>query len=136
MDVGEERVSGIGPGLLILLGVMKGDNDDDLRYLVRKVSNLRIFEDKYGRMDLSILDTEGEALVVSQFTLAAETRKGNRPSFAGAEEPQRAEAVYENFMMGLSSLGVSVSGGRFGEMMDVRLVNDGPVTIMLDSRKL
>ncbi len=134
VDVAGDRISEIGPGLLVLLAVIKGDNDDDLRYLVRKVSNLRIFEDENGRMDLSILDTGGEALVVSQFTLAAETRKGNRPSFTGAEEPEKAEAVYERFMRGLSTLGVRVQGGRFGAMMDVTLVNDGPVTIMVDSR--
>ena len=135
VDVGGKRVSTIGPGLLVFLGVMKGDTPKDLEYLVRKVSNLRVFEDVNGRMDLSVLDTGGEALVVSQFTLAAETRKGNRPSFTSAEEPGKAEEAYEEFMRHLSDLGVRVSGGSFGAMMDVALVNDGPVTILLDSRQ-
>ncbi len=134
VGVGGERVSSIGPGLLVFLGVMKGDTDEDLAYIARKVKNLRIFEDDNGRMNLSVLDTGGEALVVSQFTLAAETRKGNRPSFTSAEEPGKAEAGYEEFMRHLSDLGVRVCGGSFGAMMDVSLVNDGPVTIMLDSR--
>ncbi|HEB02399.1 MAG TPA: D-tyrosyl-tRNA(Tyr) deacylase [Nitrospirae bacterium] len=135
VDVGGKRVSGIGRGLLILLGVMKGDTDDDLKYILRKAANLRIFEDDAGRMNLSVLDTKGEALVVSQFTLAADTRKGNRPSFVSAEAPERAESVYEKFMMELAALGIKVRGGSFGAMMDVSLVNDGPVTILLDSRQ-
>ncbi len=135
VDVGGKRVSAIGPGLLVLLGVMKGDTLKELEYIARKVSNLRIFEDESGRMNLSVLDTGGEALVVSQFTLAAETRKGNRPSFTNAEEPERAEEAYESFMRHLADLGVRVSGGSFGAMMDVALLNDGPVTLMLDSRQ-
>ncbi len=135
VDVGGKRVSGIGRGLLILLGVMKGDTDDDLKYILRKAANLRIFEDDASRMNLSVLDTKGEALVVSQFTLAADTRKGNRPSFVSAEAPERAESVYEKFMMELAALGIKVRGGSFGAMMDVSLVNDGPVTILLDSRQ-
>ena len=135
VDVGDERVSAIGTGLLIFLGVIKGDTDEDMQYLVRKVSNLRIFEDDNGKMNLSLIDAGGEALVVSQFTLASDTRKGNRPSFVSAEAPERAEAVYEEFMGELAALGINVRGGSFGAMMDVSLVNDGPVTILLDSRQ-
>ncbi len=135
VDVGDERVSAIGTGLLIFLGVIKGDTDEDMQYLVRKVSNLRIFEDDNGKMNLSLIDAGGEALVVSQFTLASDTRKGNRPSFVSAEAPERAEAVYEEFIGELAALGIKVRGGSFGAMMDVSLVNDGPVTILLDSRQ-
>ena len=135
VDVGGKRVSGIGRGLLILLGVMKGDTDDDLKYILRKAANLRIFEDDAGRMNFSVLDTKGEALVVSQFPLAADTSNGNRSSFVSAEAPERAESVYEKFMMELAALGIKVRGGSFGAMMDVSLVNDGPVTILLDSRQ-
>ena len=134
--VGDREVSSIGPGLLVLLGVVQGDTEADLGYLLRKVSQLRIFEDKEGRMNLSLLDTGGSALVVSQFTLAADCRKGNRPSFTDAEEPSRAEGMYGEFMSGLRALGINVASGEFGKMMKVGLVNDGPVTItiMLDSR--
>lgn len=134
VTVDRQRVSSIGRGLLILLGVMKGDADADLDYLVRKIANLRIFYDEAGKMNLSVLDVQGEAIVVSQFTLAAETRKGNRPSFTGAEAPERADAMYKEFMCRLSGAGVkNVQGGVFGAHMEVSLANDGPVTIMLDS---
>jgi D-tyrosyl-tRNA(Tyr) deacylase len=133
VTVSGRPVSGIGPGLVVLLGVMSGDTDAETEYMVRKVSQLRIFEDSEGKMNLSLLDTGGEALVVSQFTLAADTRKGNRPSFVSAESLERANAMYEDFMARLSSLGIKVSGGEFGAMMDVRLVNQGPVTIMLET---
>jgi D-tyrosyl-tRNA(Tyr) deacylase len=134
VKVDGREVSSIGPGLLVFLGVLKGDTEHDLEYLVRKVSQLRVIEDDEGKMNLSLLDTGGEALVVSQFTLAAETRKGNRPSFVNAEEPGRAREMYESFIEGLGALGVNTGSGVFGEMMDVSLVNDGPVTIILDSR--
>lgn len=128
-------MSSIGPGLLILLGVMKGDADADMDYIVRKSANLRIFYDDAGKMNLSVLDVKGEAIVVSQFTLAADTRKGNRPSFIDAESPERADAMYQEFMRRLADAGVrNVQGGVFGAHMEVTLTNDGPVTIMLDSR--
>jgi D-tyrosyl-tRNA(Tyr) deacylase len=128
-------VSGTGRGLLVLLGVLKGDAEGDLDFMARKVSNLRVFEDSEGKMNLSVKDVGGEVLVVSQFTLAADTRKGNRPSFVEAEEPGRAEALYRDFMERLKAEGVGkVAGGRFAAHMEVSLVNDGPVTIMLDSR--
>jgi len=128
-----EEVSSIDRGFLVLLGVMNGDGMSDMGYIVRKVANLRVFHDSEGRMNLSLKDIRGEALVVSQFTLAADTRKGNRPSFTDAMPPQEAEAMYEDFMRGLRSEGISVKGGVFGADMEVSLVNDGPVTIMLDS---
>lgn len=135
VEVGGKAVSAIGRGLLVFLGILKGDTDKDMDYLVRKVSNLRIFADEEGRMDLSVKDMEGEALVVSQFTLAADTRKGNRPSFVDAEEPSRAESIYLEFVKNLEMSGVRVASGEFAAHMAVSLLNDGPVTIMLDSRK-
>jgi D-tyrosyl-tRNA(Tyr) deacylase len=128
-----KTVSSIKRGFLVLLGVMKGDGKAEMDYLIRKVANLRIFHDKEGKMNLSLKDISGEALVVSQFTLAAETRKGNRPSFTEAEAPERAEAVYGEFIERLRAEGIKVQGGVFAAHMKVSLVNDGPVTIMLDS---
>lgn len=132
--VGAKKVSSIERGFLLLLGVMKGDSEDDIRYLVRKSANLRVFYDKAGKMNLSLKDINGEVLVVSQFTLAAETGKGNRPSFTNAESPGRAEAMYEEFMHLLRAEGLKVQGGVFAADMKVSLTNDGPVTIMIDSR--
>jgi D-tyrosyl-tRNA(Tyr) deacylase len=134
VEVEGRAVSSVGRGLLVFLGVVKGDASGDIEYLARKVSNLRIFEDAEGKMNLSLKDIGGEALVVSQFTLAADTRKGNRPSFVDAEEPERAEAMYREFMEEMKKAGVRVSSGEFAAHMDVRLINDGPVTIMIDSR--
>jgi D-tyrosyl-tRNA(Tyr) deacylase len=132
---GGQTVSSIGRGLLVFLGVGKGDAERDIAYLARKVANLRILEDAAGKMNLSVKDSGGEALVVSQFTLLADTGRGNRPSFEPAEEPRRAEQMYEEFISRLAGEGVRVRGGRFAARMEVRLVNDGPVTIMLDSTK-
>ncbi len=130
------RVSGeIGKGLLVFLCAVKGDTEKDLGYLVRKVSQLRIFEDDQGKMNLSIGDVKGAALVVSQFTLAASTRRGNRPSFDNAEAPEGASRMYEAFVQRLADTGIPVQKGVFGAMMDVTLVNDGPVTIWIDSRE-
>ena len=125
----------IGQGLLVLLCAVQGDQDEDAAYLVKKVAQLRIFEDDGGRMNRSVQEVGGAVLVVSQFTLAASTRKGNRPSFDGAEEPGRAQAFYEDFIAGLRTAGLEVRSGVFGAMMSVSLVNDGPVTIILDSRE-
>lgn len=124
----------IGRGLLVFLGVMKGDTDRDIDYLSRKVAGLRVFPDGDGKMNLSVLDIEGQILTVSQFTLSANMKKGNRPSFDRAEEPDRANRMYELFMERLSGAGIKAERGVFGEHMDVSLVNDGPVTIMIDSR--
>jgi D-tyrosyl-tRNA(Tyr) deacylase len=125
----------IGTGLLVLLCAVKGDTTKDLDYLVRKVSNLRIFYDNAGKMNLSLLDIKGEALVISQFTLAARTRKGNRPSFDDAESPEKAEEMYQSFVKELRDTGVKVETGVFAADMSVSLVNDGPVTVMIDSRE-
>jgi D-tyrosyl-tRNA(Tyr) deacylase len=122
----------IGAGLCILLGVADGDDEAAADRLAGKVARLRIFEDAAGRFDGSLLDTGGEALVVSQFTLIADTRKGNRPSFADAARPEVAEPVYERFAAALRELGVHVETGVFGARMQIELVNDGPVTIVLD----
>ncbi|HZO62197.1 MAG TPA: D-aminoacyl-tRNA deacylase [Gaiellaceae bacterium] len=121
----------IGPGLCVLLGIANGDSAADAERLADKVARLRIFENDAGRFDRSLLDTGGAALVVSQFTLIADTAKGNRPSFAGAAPPEDAEPVYERFCEALRALGVEVATGVFGARMEVQLANDGPVTVVL-----
>ncbi len=121
----------IGPGLVVLLGIARGDAEPDADRLAGKVARLRVFADDEGRFDRSVLDTGGGALVVSQFTLIADTARGNRPSFADAAEPDRAEPLYERFCDQLAALGVPVERGVFGAKMAVELVNDGPVTIVV-----
>lgn len=125
----------IGPGLLVLLGVLKGDSEGDVEYLAKKVIDLRIFGDDRSRMNLSVRDIKGGVLVVSQFTLSSDCRKGNRPSFDNAEEPQRAEALYNHFVNSMRQAGITTATGTFGASMQVRLVNDGPVTFVIDSRR-
>jgi D-aminoacyl-tRNA deacylase len=128
----EERVVGeIGPGVCVLLGVAVGDSGDAAAALAGKIARLRIFPDDAGRFDRSLLDVGGDALVVSQFTLLADTSKGNRPSFTAAAPPDEAERLYERFCAELRTLGVRVEQGVFGARMAVELVNDGPVTIVL-----
>ena len=122
----------IGPGLCILLGIAGGDGPDEAARLATKVASLRIFPDDEGRFDRSLLDTGGEALVVSQFTLLADTAKGNRPSFSGAARPEDAGPLYEQFIGELRALRIEVATGVFGARMAVELVNDGPVTIILE----
>jgi D-tyrosyl-tRNA(Tyr) deacylase len=122
----------IGPGLCVLVGVATGDGPAEARRLARKVANLRIFAGADGRFDRSLLDTGGAALVVSQFTLFADTSKGNRPSFTGAAAPEAAAPLYEQFAAELRALGITVEEGVFGASMAVELVNDGPVTIVLE----
>jgi D-tyrosyl-tRNA(Tyr) deacylase len=121
----------IGPGLCVLLGIAEGDAAADAERLAEKVARLRVFQNEEGRFDRSLLDTGGAALVVSQFTLIAETAKGNRPSFSGAARPEVAEPLYERFCEVLRGLGVEVATGVFGARMAVELVNEGPVTIVL-----
>jgi D-tyrosyl-tRNA(Tyr) deacylase len=124
----------IGPGLCILLGVASEDDEAVAERLAGKVARLRIFEGDDGKFDRSLLDTGGSALVVSQFTLIADTRRGNRPSFSDAARPEQAEPLYERFAAALRELGVEVATGSFGSRMEVELVNDGPVTIVLDEK--
>jgi D-tyrosyl-tRNA(Tyr) deacylase len=123
----------IGPGICVLLGVARGDGEAQAARLAGKVARLRVFPDDDGRFDGSVLDVAGAALVVSQFTLIADTAKGNRPSFAEAAPPEQAEPVYERFCDDLRALGVAVETGVFGAKMELELVNDGPVTIVLDA---
>jgi D-aminoacyl-tRNA deacylase len=130
--VGGQPVGSIGAGLCILLAVAVDDGDEEADRLAGKIARLRIFENDAGKFDLSLLDTGGAALVVSQFTLLADTAKGNRPSFAGAAPPERAEPLYERFCQALRDLDVIVATGAFGARMVVELVNDGPVTVVLD----
>jgi len=130
--VAGERVGAIGPGLCVLLGVTVSDTSDEAERLAGKVARLRIFENEAGKFDRSLLDNTGEALVVSQFTLIAETTKGNRPSFGDAARPEQAETLYEAFCDALRGLGVRVETGVFGARMQLELVNDGPVTVVLD----
>jgi D-tyrosyl-tRNA(Tyr) deacylase len=126
------EVGRIGRGLVVLLGIERGDDVPDAERLAEKIARLRIFENEGGRFDRSLLDVGGEALVVSQFTLIADTRKGNRPSFTRAAPPEEANPLYEAFCRTLAAEGVNVARGIFGARMQVGLVNDGPVTIVLD----
>lgn len=135
VDVDGETVGRIGEGMLVLLGAEKDDSGVDTEYLAEKILTLRIFEDGEGKMNLSVSDTGGSLLVVSQFTLYGDCRKGRRPSFDKAAPPEVAEALYEEFVSKLRARGARVETGRFRAMMDVHLVNWGPVTLMLDSKK-
>lgn len=130
----EGKVIGeIGPGLVILLGVKRGDTEQDAAWLAEKVANLRIFDDEAGRFDRSLLDVNGQALVVPQFTLYGDARRGRRPSFSEAALPEQAEPLYERFCRYLQEQGLFVATGRFGAHMHVEIHNDGPVTLLLDS---
>jgi len=131
---GRERHS-IGAGLVVLLGVGQADSEDDARYLVDKILNLRIFEDQDGKMNLSLLDTGGQLLVVSQFTLYGDCRKGRRPGFSDAAPPEIAQKLYAFFVREAAAREVDVTTGYFQEHMVVEIINDGPVTLMLDSKK-
>lgn len=125
-------ISSIDKGLVIYLGVAVGDNSDAIPYLAKKIANMRIFEDESGKMNLSVLDTGGEILSVSQFTLYGDATHGNRPSFSNAERPERAKSLYDEFCEALSAQGVTVKKGVFGADMQISQHNDGPVTIIIE----
>lgn len=130
-----EKVASIGNGLLILLGIVEDDAQEDIQWLTRKVANLRIFEDEQGVMNTSLVDVDGEAIVVSQFTLHASTKKGNRPSYIKAAKPEVAIPLYEEFIRQLEGqLNKKIQTGQFGADMKVELLNDGPVTVIIDSK--
>ena len=130
-----EEVGAIGPGLVILLGVGQADSVKDVEYLASKIVHLRIFSDEAGKMNRSLLDTRGQALIVSQFTLWGDCRKGRRPSFVEAAPAELAERLYLEFVKKVSETGVTTATGRFGALMQLHLVNHGPVTLVLDSQK-
>ncbi len=134
VSVAGEVVGRIGRGLVVFVGVAGGDTEKDAQYLAQKTVSLRIFADEAGRFNLSALDIKGELLVVSQFTLLADTRKGRRPGFAGAAPPAQAEVLFERFVAEARASGLKVETGRFQQYMQVEIHNDGPVTILLDSR--
>ena len=134
VTVSEKVVGEIDNGLVILLGVQKGDTEKDANFLVNKISGLRIFSDENDKMNLSIKDVNGSALVISQFTLCGDTKKGRRPSFIKAATPDDGNRLYEYFMSEMKKSGVPIESGEFGAMMDVELVNNGPVTFVLNSK--
>ncbi len=133
--IDNEVVGRIGPGLVVFVGVAGGDTERDVEYLAQKTVNLRIFADEAGKFNLSALDIGGDLLVISQFTLLADTRKGRRPSFVEAAPPAQAEALFERFVEKARASGLKVATGRFQQYMQVEIHNDGPVTILLDSRE-
>lgn len=135
VTVGGEAIGQIGRGILVLLGVEPDDTDEDARQLADKTIALRIFDDADGKMNLSLEEIGGSLLVVSQFTLLGDCRKGRRPSFIGAAPPELAEKLYNTFIGAAGSKGIPIATGRFRAMMEVELVNDGPVTLILESRK-
>ncbi len=135
VHVGDEEVSRIGPGLLVVAGVGHEDTEQDARFMAGKIAGLRIFEDRHGKMNLSALQVGGSVLVVSQFTLYGDCRKGRRPSFIAAAPPEQAERMYDQFVEHVGCQGISVATGRFRAHMQVELTNDGPVTIWIDTEE-
>jgi D-tyrosyl-tRNA(Tyr) deacylase len=134
VHVDDQTIGEIGPGLLVLLGISRSDEEKDADYLADKVANLRILEDENGKMNRSLLETGGEMLVVSQFTLLGDCRKGRRPSFVEAAPPEKAERLYDHFVYQVKSKGISAATGQFQAKMAVSLLNDGPVTLILESK--
>lgn|SRR5690554_1373556 len=134
VNVNNTIIGKIDNGLLLFVGVVPDDNDEDIAYLVRKIVNMRIFEDDEGKMNLSLVDKNYDILSISQFTLYADTKKGNRPGFSQAAHPDLANKLYERFNEGLRKENIKVETGAFGEHMDISLINDGPVTIIIDSK--
>lgn len=132
--VDEEVVGQIGRGFMVLVGVEEADSQEDVDYLVRKTANMRIFEDEEGKMNISLKDVGGQVLSISQFTLHANTKKGNRPSFVDAARPDHSLPLYEAYNEGLRQEGLTVETGEFGADMQISLINDGPVTIIIDSK--
>lgn len=135
VTVDATAVGSIGRGLLVYLGVERDDTDKDLMYLVEKITGLRIFQDSNDKMNLSVMDVAGEILIVSQFTLCADTRKGKRPSYNNAADPREGERYYNLFIESVKERGIHTSSGMFGARMEVTYTNEGPVTILLDSRR-
>ncbi|MEF9953081.1 MAG: D-aminoacyl-tRNA deacylase [Clostridium sp.] len=135
VEVDNQLIGDTGKGLLVLLGVEDDDTIDDMKYMVDKITNLRIFEDENDKMNLSLLDVKGELMVVSQFTLYGDCRRGRRPNFMGAAKPDFAKSMYEDFIEEAKKVVSKVSNGSFGAHMNVSLLNNGPVTILLDSKK-
>lgn len=135
VTIGSEVHSGIGRGLVVLLGVERGDSEEDAVYLAKKIVELRIFNDQHGKMNCSLIETGGNVLVVSQFTLPADIRKGRRPSFNRSADPETGKKLYDEFITAVRACKVEVKTGVFGEMMSITLVNDGPVTIIADSKE-
>ena len=134
VSVAGEVVGSIGQGIVVLVGVANGDTEKDMQYLAEKTTGLRIFGDDEGKLNLSVMDINGELLLISQFTLIADTRKGRRPSFIEAAPPAQAEEIFQQFVEQVRGTGLKVETGRFQQYMQVEILNDGPVTIMLDSR--
>lgn len=135
VSVRNEVVGKIGRGICLLVGVEQGDKEEEVQYLARKIVELRIFPDEHGKMNKSLLDVQGDVLAVSQFTLAGSLKKGRRPSFDKAEEPSRAEDLFEYFVDQIRKTGLNVETGIFAALMDVQLINDGPVTFILQDRR-
>ena len=135
VSTADGKVGNISRGLVVLVGVAKGDTEKDAQYLAQKTVNLRIFSDENGRFNLSALDIQGDLLLVSQFTLLADTKKGRRPSFVNAAPPDEAEELFENFVKQVRTTGLKVETGRFQQHMLVEIHNDGPVTVLLDSQE-
>ena len=137
VTIDDEKVASMASGLLILLGIVDEDTQEDIEWLTRKIANLRVFEDENGVMNRSLLEVDGDAIVVSQFTLHASTKKGNRPSYIKAAKPAIAIPLYESFVKQLEmDLGKNIQTGQFGADMQVALINDGPVTILIDSKNV
>lgn len=135
VKVNDNIIGSIGQGILLFLGVEETDQETDLEYMCEKIPNLRIFEDENGKMNKSLLDVEGSILVISQFTLLGDARKGRRPSFTDAAKPEKAIPMYEKFIACMKEKNITTQSGEFGAEMEVELINDGPVTILLDSKK-
>ena len=136
VKVNDKIIGSIGQGILQFLGVEETDQETDLEYMCEKIPNLRIFEDENGKMNKSLLDVEGSILVISQFTLLGDARKGRRPSFTDAAKPEKAIPMYEKFIACMKEKNITTQSGEFGAEMEVELINDGPVTILLDSKKV